>query len=1642
MKPIITFLCTVLLTIASQVSGQNMSTSFTATPATPPYPVSSQVTVDLNVTNFTNISSVLLPIAYNSAVLRFDSIDRPVMPGYIDTTLSFHPNPGVIKITWFPSLIDFPNGVTVAGTNARLLTLHFTVIGAGVSSVNLSTTVPFTPIEVVNAMGNVVFNNTIFQSSGSNGNGVSIGTPPPPTPLVGFKIIGNDVYAKQGNRVCVPITVNDFDGIQVMQYAMHWDNTKLTYDCVRGTTAPIIPTFNPPAAAPGTLLLQWEDPNLLSGVGVTKPDGTRIYEVCFNTIGAPGTQTNITIDGFGFGFPPDFTNDFAEATNASGNNVWTTGGANGASGVNSKVFIMTNPPAGTPVTYTADQDVVAPNAVTCVDVKVKNFTAINEAEFLMTYDATKLAFVSPVTIPATALNLIAANVVHSVAGNTGTIKFKWLNAAGATLADNTTIFSLCFTATGAAGSVVAINFGTSACPNPTPYATAKKDVGGVPYKFDNGQVTIMASGPPLPTLVASPALCATTATGSIQTNPNGTATAFAWAGPGINGTNINVEDPTGLTPGTYTVTVTYGATGTTTATATVTAPAAVSMTQTTVGVTCFGDLNGSIDITPAGGTAPYTYSWIGPMAFTATTQDISAVRTGNYVVTITDANQCTFASSAVNVSSPNAVSVPSNSIVITTVTCFGGANGAINIAPQGGTAPYTYDWSNDGPEAIDNDPQNIVGLMAGAYTVTVTDVRGCSFTPGTFTITAPPVLSSAFVKKEDVKCFDSPTGKAEITVSGGSGTKTFSWRTVPGNTPVSMVQNPTDLLPGTYNVIVTDGAGCTATTTLPLAITINNAPSALILSATTQPGQCFGEANGSIDLTANGGWGNYTYAWSSTLGNIADPNPVAPGTYTVTVTDQGLCAVTQTATVGGPQAAIAIGSPVVSHVTCFGQGNGGICLSLSGGNSNPFQVAWSNTPLTGACIGALPGGSYAPTVTDASGCTAVFAAIQVNSPTTINLDTTVTAADPTGGIDLTVSGGSPNYTFQWTGTSGPIAATEDISGMPAGTYTVQVTDANGCSKTGVYTIPSANVFNNPPTITSVTHSCNNDGCINISIPNSATSGSPFTLSWAGGSLPTSGSLTPSICGLSAGPYIVTITASNGNTATVTEVINQLQQALLGSSNTSQPFDDLKNGSITIQSTFPNCTFVWNTGSIAPALSNLDSGLYVVTVTNNTSGCTAVYQYTLVRQYQTYVVTVTEETDPSCATSVNGAIRLKVEGGDGPNYTYLWSGPNGFTATDKDIVGVAAGTYYVTITQENGVHNIHGPYVLAPASNLAITNVNELSLTPGGTQVSGADICDGVAAVVFSGQVGNTTILWNNGVTTLNNPTLCGGAYSVTVTDVLGCSAVWSDALTAPAAMDATNAPVAPKCFGEANGTAKVFVTGGIEPYDVEWSNGQFDQLVFANTFSEAVSLASGVYTVTVTDANLVEFYHTVIVPDAQQMQTSFTGVDPNSFNACDGERIAFVTGGEAPYNYIWNSTYKSGLTERAEGLCAGDVLIYNITDANGCSVSVVDSIPYPEDGCFLVRPVLTPAEQDGNNDFTLITCIESVANTVEIYNRWGQLVFQTEGYTNNYTDPEHTWTGYTRSGQSLPEGVYYYVLTYIDDLGNQHQLKGYINLLK
>lgn len=1633
MKPIITTLCAVLFAIATQVSAQNMSTSFSVVPlpGQPPFPVGSHVQVDMHVANFINISSVLMPVTYDSTVLRFDSITNVSIPEYADTTPASHPVKGVIKIAWFPNLIGYPDGVTLAnGADVLFLRFHFTVIGNGVSPVNLSTTVPFTPIEVINSQGDQVYSNDIFTNGGSINNGTSItggsGNPPPP-PLVGFKVIANNVYGVQGQRICMPVTVNDFDSILSMQYAIHWDSTVLRYDgCIRSYLPPDAILANTPNA--GTLLLNWIDQNL---TGITKPDGFRAYDVCFNVVGAPGTKTNITIDGRGFF--PDPMADVGEVSNLAGHNVWSTGGPNGPSGITDTVYVMNNP-GGNIVTFTADKDTVASGAQTCVDMKVKNFANVTESEFLLTYDTSKLLFVGPINIPATALNLQPADVTHSIVGGTGTIKFKFVNASGVSVADNTTIFSVCFKAKAPNGTDAPITFGTAACPQVKPFSVFKKDVGGSPYRMENGNVNIRTQGP---TLTPVNPLCAGQATGSIANTPNGTVTTYVWAGPGINAGNMNVEDPTGLSAGTYTVTVTYTGGSTATASTTLTNPPAISMTQVVTGINCFGESTGSINITPSGGNGgPYTYSWAGPNSYTSTTQDLVGIVAGNYTVTIKDGNQCQFVSAPVNVSTPSALAINSNGIVITDVSCQGGSNGAISVTPSGGTSPYKYDWSNDGPDnGNPDDPQGISGLAAGTYTVTVSDLRGCTFVSQAFTVSALSNMSFSPVTHTDVKCNGTASGTAQLTVNGGVAPYTYLWSN--GST----AQNPTNLAAGTWTVIVTDMAGCVDT--LQPGVTIASPTNGnLAISSSTTPGACAGVANGSIDLTVSGGWGGYTYDWPDPLLDVQDQPAIAAGTYTVTVSDAGGCISTHAATVGGSPA-ISIGNPIISNVSCFGQGNGGICLNISGGAGAPYSVQWSNTSLTGACIGNLASGNYTPTVTDAQSCTAVFQAIVVNGPSSaIALDTNIVTADPTGSIEVIATGGTPMasapfYTFSWSnGMTTPM-----ISNMPAGTYTVTVSDANGCSMIGVYAIPSANVLLN--TTYTVQNACLNDGCINITLPSSAETGFPLTLSWAGGSMQAS-SLTPSICGLAAGFYSVTITASNGNTITLSPMpeVEALQPAV-ASSNYVPPSGALQNGSITITPVFPNCTVLWNNGSTQNTLVNLDSGYYAVTVTNNTSQCTQEYTFHLVRQYPPLVVSDNQVQNPSCIASSNGSIAVTVVGGN-PPYTYSWVGPNGFTNSSEDISNLFAGTYMLTVTDANNTVQTKGPYNLVAGSALAITNVNELSLTPGGTQVSGATVCDGEATVVFTGAVGNASILWSNGITTADNDVLCGGPYSVTVTDAQGCSSVWSDALTAPAAIAATDAVVTPKCFGQANGSAKVFVTGGIQPYDVLWSNGQHDQVVSSNTFSQAINLAGGVYDVTITDVNGVTQVYSVTVPNPQPLQVDFTEVNPQHFNDCDGERIAFVTGAQPPLTYTWATTKssQSGDTERAEGLCAGDVLTYIISDANGCSVTAVDSIPYPSDGCFHVRPVLTPAEQDGNNDFTYITCVENVTDNIEIYNRWGQLVFQTDEYSNDPGDPIHTFTGFTRSGQALAEGVYYYVLTVVDSDGIQHQFKGHINLLK
>jgi hypothetical protein len=1631
MKPILTHIFAGLfLLLASQVSGQ-MTTSFVVTsPAAPgPYPIGTKLVVELRVTNFTNIESMQFPIAFNKLCLKFDSITNPVFSNWSAGNFTSPANSGKVGISWdgfsnganMP--FSFPNGTAI-------FKLHFSVIGNGTSNINISAASAPPAIDVVGNGQQVILN---FQSGGTPTLVLGSGDPPPP-PLVGFKIVANSIYIPQGERGCMPVTVNDFDNIASMQWALHWDNTVLNYECTRrynlsGLSANDIGLSQ---ITPATLVLAWSDP---AGTGVTVPDGGRIVDICFKAIAAPGANTTITIDGVGL--PPSAGG--AEAFNANSVDVWTAANhPNGASGVSKTIIVNPNPVSAFDVTYTVDKVDAAPNAVGCVNVRVKNFTAVTNAEFALSYNPLELTYVKTEFIPNPLNLVLVPNITHVASPSPGVVKFIWSNTNGATVQTDTAIFRSCFTVIAPAGTTCNIAFTSTACPSVTGIGTAKAS-GGVPMGRVNGWIKSTPTGP---RLTATHVKCNGGATGSIALdNPaNTTATAYVWAGPGINPSNQGMEDPTGLIAGTYTVTVSYSGGTTGTETATITQPAALTQTNTINTVSCFLGTNGAINLTPVGGTVPYTYLWSNG----ATVQDPTGLAVDFYSVTTTDANACTVVTSNIVMTGFSEIKLPNTpaNIIITQPTCAGLSNGSIDVNPTGG-APggYTYLWTGGSTgKQLSNKP-------AGTYAVTVTDMNGCSKVFTNLTITAPPPLTGVLVSKTDVKCKGSATGSADITLGGGTGALSVCWSTGPG----ACAPDPNNLSAGTYTVIVTDDKGCT--TTIPNVV-IAEPTNALTVTGTGTSAQCFGQNTGSINLNVSGGWaGAYTYQWDNTNPSLPDPpmieDPinVPPSVYVVTVTDSGQCTTTQSVTVGGPQTDITAAT-TLGTVTCFGSSDGSIDLNLTGGNGGAYTVIWSNTTLTGETISGLAPGTYQPTVTDNSGvCTKVLSGITVTGPGQLQIDTTIVAASPNdGSIVLTIlSGGTPGFTYFWSNG----ATTKDISNLSVGTYTVTITDANNCVRSFPFSVPSGNVFNGATFTTKP--SCNQDGCINLFLPATAAGQIPFTLNWGGVGGPISVStLTPSICSLKPGVYNVTVTAANGNTLVIPAITIDQSDPASVDVNTTNPFSGLvKNGKITLdpaQGVICNLTYQWGPlplNSTSNEVTNLGQGTYFVTITNPCSGCTSVRQFTLVYSPLTFGAIVV--VNPDCSNKPTGSINHTVQGGN-PPYTFAWTGPNGYTATTEDISDLAPGVYSVVATDLDNRTETK-TYTLTSLSNLNITNVNETSLY-GPFQVSGATVCDGEASVVFTAGAGNSIIEWSNGATGVNNTTLCGGPYSVTITDAAGCTTVWSDELTAPPAIAAQAETVDVKCNEDCDGTAKVSPVGGVPPYAVSWSTGQTDPIVFANGFSKAVNLCGGDYSVTVTDKNGVEFVFPVNVDEPAPIEASFAATPPRNFNSCDGDILISVTGATAPISYVWSGSFgHTGDGERAEELCSGEFVQFIITDANGCTAFASDSVPYPEDGCFRVSPILTPGQQDGKNDFVIITCIETaLENRMEIYNRWGQLVFESDNYSNNDTDLEHNWNGLNSSGAPLAEGVYYYVLTfsYQDDQGNTQEgtRKGAINLLR
>ncbi|NDJ00142.1 hypothetical protein GWA97_13745, partial [Flavobacterium sp. LaA7.5] len=420
---------------------------------------------------------------------------------------------------------------------------------------------------------------------------------------------------------------------------------------------------------------------------------------------------------------------------------------------------------------------------------------------------------------------------------------------------------------------------------------------------------------------------------------------------------------------------------------------------------------------------------------------------------------------------------PSASGVATNVSCNGGSNGAVDLTVTGGTAPYTFVWNNTATT------EDLTGLSAGTYDVTVTDANGCTAT-ASVTVTEPTILTAGGVAT-NVSCNGGNNGTVDLTVTGGTAPYTYAW----SNTATT--EDLTGLSAGTYDVTVTDANGCTATA----SVTVTE-PTILTAGGVATNVSCNGGSNGTVDLTVTGGTAPYTYLWNNTA-TTEDITGLSAGTYEVTVTDANGCTATASVTVTEP-VLLEVSTVVDTNVSCNGGTTGSATINLTGGTA-PFEyiingTTWSGVPDSTLAVTGLAAGIYPVFVTDSNGCTAT-GSVEVTEPTILSASGVATNVSCNGGsngaVDLTVTGGTAPYTFVWNNT----ATTEDLTGLSAGTYEVTVTDANGCTATASVTVTEPVVLAATAAVDTGI-SCNGaeDGVATATVTGGT---APYSYSWSG-----------------------------------------------------------------------------------------------------------------------------------------------------------------------------------------------------------------------------------------------------------------------------------------------------------------------------------------------------------------------------------------------------------------------------------------------------------------------------------------------------------------------------------------------------------------
>ncbi len=982
---------------------------------------------------------------------------------------------------------------------------------------------------------------------------------------------------------------------------------------------------------------------------------------------------------------------------------------------------------------------------------------------------------------------------------------------------------------------------------------------------------------------------------------------------------------------------------------TVGSPDAVRITTATpTNVSCAANnmgnhTDGTVTLVATGGSGSYVYSADGGRYQTSNVLTGLSVTAKQYVY-VKDDKGCV---------AKDSVEIDHNpymeaSVTVTDATCNGG-KGSVKATATGGTPDYSYAWSNQATT------QEVPNLLAGQYTVTVTDANGCQYVADG-TIEQPNALQLSMGNPKAVTCNGDEDGQIPFTVSGGTAPYTLAY----GNETMtldaegdSIVKN---LTAGTYNFTLTDANTC-ETEVNGLQVTQPTALTATLdnpMHVTCKNGD-----NGVLPVNVSGGVAPYTIAWGGpndiyvmqSPGNYPIPHLTA-GTYTVTVTDvKGCEKILDPQQITEPTEGIAISSMVATNVSCNianeGQhADGTITVTVTGNNGTVSYSLDGTNFDTDNVLGSLPKGKYGVTVKDENGCT-VTDSVEVGEPVAMTINTvsvTPVSCKGSGNADGVVevtdyAGNQGDATFAISGNN--FENNVKFENLDAGQYILKMKDTKGCIATQTVTVEEPAAMTITATGNNVScHTSNEgnhaDGSISVTVQNGT---APYTYSKDG---QTYGDSVSMITNLAVGTYNIYVKDANGCTASKNSVVVNQPAAftITSATPTNVTTNGGNDGQIAVVAAGAVKYTVADHDYTTSPITGLTAGNYTV-VAENANGCKASKPVTIGEP--TELTMTVNSTNLTCKGNQSGTITVTAEGGVAP-LTYSIDGTN--YQNENTFNGLSANSYTVYVKDANGS---------VKSEPITITEPDEdLTLTAGTTtKVSCKDGNNGTVVMTVAGGTAPYTLTYNNqnmtlvaGDNTVEN--LTAGTYTMNLADANSCTATANVTIEEIDELVITPGTVTDvTCNGATTGKIPVVVAGGTEGYTIEWNGGSYT-LTAAGEYT-ITDLAAGNYTITVTDNNGCPAQTESIRVSEPQALSMMVGVVGNI--ACFGETNGYVpviaNGGTLPYTVMaalgtdtTKITMDAAGRDTVKNLKAGDYTII-VKDANGCEVNATATVTEP-----------------------------------------------------------------------------------------------------